>query len=76
MRRQLGADLEHLERRVGPEDVVHHDDGRAVHDADADGLAGLGGQALGVHERTGAKLVVVEIGGAEMEQPGCELVLV
>ena len=33
--RQLRADLEHLEGRVGPEDVVHDDDARPVQHADA-----------------------------------------
>ena len=76
MRGQLGADLEDLERGVGPEDVVDDGDRRAVQDADAHGGAGAGGEPLGVHERARAQLVEVEVGVAELQQPGAELVLV
>ena len=76
MGRQLRADLEHLEGGVGAEDVVDDDDGRAVEHADADGRLGAGGEPLGVDERARAQLVVVEVGVAEVQQPGAELVLV
>ena len=76
MHRQLRADLEDLERRVRPEDVVHDDHGRAVHHADADrGVRALG-EPLGVHDRAAAQLVQVEVRVAELEQAGAELVLV
>ena len=43
---QLRADLEHLEGGVGPEDVVDHDHGRPVQDADADGRLRAGWRAV------------------------------
>ena len=76
MRGELRADLEHLERRVGPEHVVHDRDRRAVQHADADGRAGALREPLGVHDRARAQLVEVEVGVAEVQQPGAELVLV
>ena len=66
--RQLGADLEDLQRLVGPEDVVHDDHARPVHHADADRGVGALGQPLGVDERAGAQLVEVEVGVAELQQ--------
>ena len=76
MRGQLGADLEHLEDGVGPEHVVHDDHGGAVQDTDAHGGLRARRQALRVHERARPQLVVVEIGVAQMQQAGAELVLV
>src|SRR5919198_534920 len=74
--RQLGADLEDLKGRVGPEDVVARNHRRAVHDADADrGVRPLG-KSLGVDDRAPAELVEVEVGVAELQEPGAELVLV
>ena len=73
---QLGADLEHLEGGVGAEDVVDDDDRGAVQHADADGRLRAGGEPVGVDERARAQLVVVEVGVAEVQQPGAELVLV
>ena len=74
--RQLRADLEDLQRGVRPEDVVDDDDAGAVQDADADGGVGARGQPLGVDDRAAAQLVEVEVGVAELEQAGAELVLV
>ena len=73
---QLRADLEDLERGVGAEDVVDDDDGGAVENADAHGGVGAVGQPLGVDERAPAQLVVVEVGVAEVQEAGAELVLV
>ena len=73
---QLRADLEHLEGGVGPEDVVDDDHGRSVEDADANGGLSAGGEPLGVDERARAQLVVVEVGVAEVQEAGPELVLV
>ena len=76
VRGQLRADLEHLEDGVGPEDVVHDDDGRAVQDADAHGRLRARREALRMHERARPQLVVVEVGVAEVQQARAELVLV
>ena len=51
-------------------------DRRAVQHADADGGAGALREPLGVHDRARAQLVEVEVGVAEVQQPGAELVLV
>jgi hypothetical protein len=72
---QLGSDLEHLERGAGAEDVVDHDHGRSVHDADAHRCGGALGESLGVDDRAPAQLVEVEVGVPEMEQARAELVL-
>ena len=76
MHGQLGAHLEDLKRGVGPEDVVDDDHGGAVHHADAHGGVRALGETLRVHDRAAAQLVQVEVGVAELEQPGAELVLV
>ena len=47
-----------------------------MHHADADGGVGALGQPLGVDDRAAAQLVQVEVGVAELEQAGAELVLV
>jgi hypothetical protein len=70
------APTEHLERGVRPEDVVDHDDVRAVHHAHAHGGLRALGQPLGVHDRATAQLVEVQIRVAELQQPGAELILV
>ena len=46
-----------------------------VHDPDADGCVGARRQPLGMHERAGAQLVEIEVGVAELQQAGTELVL-
>ena len=51
------------------------DDARAVHDADANRRAGPGGKVIRVADRARAQLVEVEVGVAELEQAGPELVL-
>ena len=75
-KRQLGADLEDLERRVRPEDVVDDDDARAVHHADANGRVRPGCEPVGVDSERDPQLVQVEVGVAELEQARAELVLV
>src|SRR4051812_37772987 len=68
VRRQLGADLEHLEGGVRAEHVVDDDDRGPVQHADAHGGLRAGGESLGVDQRAGAQLVVVKIGVAEVEE--------
>ena len=52
------------------------DDRGAVHHADPHGGVGALRQPLGVDDRAAAQLVQVEVGVAELEQSGAELVLV
>jgi hypothetical protein len=73
---ELRADLEHLERGVGTEHVVHDRDGGAVQHAHADGRARARRQPLRMHERASAQLVEVQVGVAEVQQARAELVLV
>jgi hypothetical protein len=73
--RELGADLEDLERLVRPEDVVHDDHARPVPHAHADRGIGALRQPLGRHQRASAQFVEVEVGVAKLEQAGPELVL-
>ena len=54
---------------------MDHDDARAVHHADAHRGVGARGEPLGVDERAAAQLVEVEVGVAELQQAGAELVL-
>src|SRR5439155_15016519 len=56
-------------------DVVHDDHARAVHDADAHRGVRARRKTLGVDERAPAQLVEVQVGVAELQQPGAELVL-
>ena len=70
-------DLEDLERRVGPEDVVHDDDASAPCITPTRTAASRAlGEPLGVDDRAAAQLVEVEVGVAELQQAGAELVLV
>ena len=76
MHRQQRADLEQLQARVGPEDVVHDEDAARVRHADADRLADAGREQLRPGERARAELVQVEIAVPELEELRAELVLV
>jgi hypothetical protein len=45
-----------------------------LHNTDAHGGIATAGEPLGVHQRASAKLVEVEVGGAELQQAGAGLV--
>jgi hypothetical protein len=76
MDRQQGADLEHLQARVGAEDVVDDEHAAGMGDADADRLADACREELGPRKGAGAQLVQVEVAVPELEQLGAQLVLV
>ena len=61
--------------RVGAKDVVDDDGVGAVHDADAHRGLRAHREPLRVHDRARAQLVDVEVGVAELQQAGAELVL-
>ena len=77
VRGQLRADLEDLERRVGPEDVVDDDDASAPCSTPTRTAAPVraASRSACTIERA-AQLVEVEVGVAELQQARAELVLV
>ena len=76
MEGEEGADLEDLKARVGPKDVVHHEDAVAVGGAHSHGFLGARREQLRPGERARAELVQVEEAVAELEERRTELVLV
>ena len=72
---ELCPDLEHLKGGVRAEHVMDDDHARPVHDADTYRGGGALGQALRLDDRATAKLVQIEIGVAQMQKAGAELVL-
>jgi hypothetical protein len=76
VQRQERTDLEHLQARVRPEDVVDDEHALPVGDADADRLADPGREQLRPGERARPQLVQVQVAVPELEQLRAELVLV
>jgi hypothetical protein len=74
--RQLRAHLQDLKGGVRPEDVMDHDHRGTVHHPDPDCRVGALGEPFRVDDRAASQLVQVEVGVAELEQPGSQLVLV
>jgi hypothetical protein len=76
VQRQERADLEHLQARVRPEDVVHDEHAFAVGGADADRFTDTGCEHLRPGERARPQLVEVEVAVPELQQLRAELVLI
>jgi len=74
--RQERADLEQLQARVRPKDVMDDEDASRVRDADAHRFADARREQLRPGERAGAELVQVEVAVSELEELRAELVLV
>ncbi len=76
MQGQQRPDLEHLQARVRPEDVVDDEHAVRLRNAHAHRLADARREQLRPRERTRAELVQIEVAVAELEQLRPELVLV
>ena len=74
VQRLHGPDLQHLPAVVGPEDVVHDQHALLVQHAQIDALAAGAGQVVGPHQGARPQLVHVEIGGAQAQQLGAQLI--
>src|SRR6188472_3106711 len=76
MQREHLADLEDLQSRVGPKDVMHDQDALAVKRPHTHGLVRSHREKLRPRERARAEVVQVEVAVAELKELGAELILV
>ncbi|CAK7282197.1 hypothetical protein SGPA1_20163 [Streptomyces misionensis JCM 4497] len=74
VQRLHGADLQHLPAVVGPEDVVHDQHALLVQHPQVHALPAGAGQIVRPHQGARPQLVHVQIGGAQAQQLGAQLI--